>query len=265
MGADMALFPEAWLHNYTYPDVDFTLPKDELYKNSNYAEWAGKAVDRDSDSIRSFCSLAEELQIGIAVTGFTKGREYPRNTVFIINRAGEVIMEYSKVHTCDFDVEALCESGDEFRVCEFDGIRLGAMICYDREYPESARVLMLKGAEIILVPNDCHFDPFRLEQLSVRAAENMAAVAMANEPGKGLGCSCAFSPVVFDRDGKYINNRILVCDETEQIAIAEINMAELRDYRRREMWGNTYRKVYAYGDILSTEVKEPFIRPHYRR
>ena len=33
--------------------------------------------------------------------------------------------------------------------------KLGIMICYDREYPESARILMLKGAEIILVPNDC--------------------------------------------------------------------------------------------------------------
>ena len=47
------------------------------------------------------------------------------------------------------------ESGKEFRVCDFEGIKLGIMICYDREYPESARILMLKGAEVILVPNDC--------------------------------------------------------------------------------------------------------------
>ena len=36
-----------------------------------------------------------------------------------------------------------------------DDVKIGAMICYDREFPESARILMLKGAEIILTPNAC--------------------------------------------------------------------------------------------------------------
>lgn len=52
-------------------------------------------------------------------------------------------MKYSKVHTCDFADEACLESGSAFRVCDFDGIKIGIMICYDREYPESARILML--------------------------------------------------------------------------------------------------------------------------
>lgn len=54
------------------------------------------------------------------------------------------------------------------------------MICYDREFPESARVLMLKGAELILVPNACPIDPARFHQLAARAYENMTGVAMAN-------------------------------------------------------------------------------------
>ena len=60
-----------------------------------------------------------------------------------------MILQYAKVHTCDFADEACLESGDTFSVCDFHGVRLGVMICYDREYPESARLLMLKGAEII--------------------------------------------------------------------------------------------------------------------
>ena len=60
-------------------------------------------------------------------------------------------MKYSKVHTCDFADERDVESGKEFKVCDFEGIQLGIMICYDREFPESARILMLKGAEVILV------------------------------------------------------------------------------------------------------------------
>ena len=39
------------------------------------------------------------------------------------------------------------------------------MICYDREFPESARILMLQGAELILVPNACGLDLNRLAQI----------------------------------------------------------------------------------------------------
>lgn len=77
----------------------------------------------------------------------------------------------TKVHTCDFADEACLESGSAFRVCDFDGIKIGIMICYDREYPESARILMLQGAEIILVPNDCGSMKPRLCALSTRAYE----------------------------------------------------------------------------------------------
>ena len=57
---------------------------------------------------------------------------------------------------------------------------IGAMICYDREFPESARILMLKGAEIILTPNACDLEANRLGQFRARAYENMVGVAMAN-------------------------------------------------------------------------------------
>lgn len=79
-------------------------------------------------------------------------------------------MKYSKVHTCDFADERDVESGKEFKVCDFEGIQLGIMICYDREFPESARILMLKGAEVILVPNDCGSMQPRIMALSTRAS-----------------------------------------------------------------------------------------------
>ncbi len=50
------------------------------------------------------------------------------------------------------------------------------MICFDRDFPESARILMLKGAEIILVPNACLKTNIRLEQLKVRAYENVVSL-----------------------------------------------------------------------------------------
>ena len=59
------------------------------------------------------------------------------------------------------------------------------MICYDLEFPESARVLTLKGARIILVSNASDMNPLRINQLNTRAFENMVGVTMANYPGKG--------------------------------------------------------------------------------
>ena len=136
------------------------------------------------------------------------------------------------------------------------------MICYDREYPESARILMLKGAEIILVPNDCGSMQPRIRALSTRAYENMVAVAMANPNGDNAGCSCAFSPICWDRNGECVDNTVLLADDkTEGIFYAEFDMEAIRDYRRREMLGNTFRKVEAYSQLLSKEIKEPFIRP----
>ena len=119
---------------------------------------------------------------------------------------------------------------------------------------------MLKGAEIILVPNACDMNPARLNQLSARAFENMTGIVMANYPGKGWGNSCAFSPIVFDENG-YTDNTLLMADDCSQgIFLAEFNMEQIRKYRKNETWGNAYRKPYAYKPLLDTRIEDPFIR-----
>jgi predicted amidohydrolase len=133
LGADLVLFSECWLNAYKYPDIDTTLPLNKLMEYPQYKAWFDSAMDENSSTIQRFCSVAEELHIGVAITCFTKGEERPQNSVFIIDKNGKILMKYSKVHTCDFYAEALCESGKEFKVCEFDGVKLGAMICFDRE------------------------------------------------------------------------------------------------------------------------------------
>jgi predicted amidohydrolase len=170
-------------------------------------------------------------------------------------------MKYSKVHTCDFADEKTVEPGMEFKVCDCDGIKLGIMICYDREYPESARILMLKGAELILVPYDCGSMAPRLNALSTRAYENMVGVAMANPNGENAGCSCAYSPICWDEDGRCVDNTILMADElAEGLFYADFDMDAIRDYRNTEMMGNTFRKVDTYSELMNKAIQEPFIR-----
>ena len=102
--------------------------------------------------------------------------------------------------------------------------------------------------------------------LSTRAYENMVAVAMANPNGDNAGCSCAFSPICWDRNGKCVDNTVLLADDkTEGIFYAEFDMEAIREYRNREMLGNTFRKVEAYSQLLSKEIKKPFIRDGQNR
>src|SRR5699024_7311931 len=111
----------------------------------------------------------------------------------LFDRFGREAFTYAKVHTCDFGEERHLTPGDDFYVAELDTargpVRVGAMICYDREFPESARILMLKGAELILVPNACPMELNRLSQLRGRAFENMTAIATCNYPDTVPDCN----------------------------------------------------------------------------
>ena len=241
--ADILLLPECFITGYELP-----ISNEE-------------ALSDESPYLQTICDAVKSYGVGVVATALTKGKDKPRNTAFVIDKDGKIIMKYSKVHTCDFADEACLESGNEFKVCDFHGIKLGIMICYDREYPESARILMMKGAEIILVPNDCESMAPRIQALSTRAYENMVGVVMANPNGINAGCSCAFSPICWDEQGKCVDNTLLLANElTEGLFFAEFDMQALRYYRAHEVMGNTFRKVKAYGELLNEEVKEPFIR-----
>ena len=242
-GADILLLPECFITGYELPMT---------YE---------KSISYDDEVIKKICGVAKEYNIGVVLTSFTKGNSKPQNTAFVINKSGEILIKYSKVHTCDFADEKDVEAGTEFKVCDFEGIKIGVMICYDREYPESARVLMLKGAEIILVPNDCGSMRPRIQALSTRAYENMVGIAMANANGENAGCSCAYSPICWDKNGICLDNTIMLADDmTEGLLYADFDMDEIRDYRSREMMGNTFRKVVAYKELLDATISEPFIR-----
>lgn len=250
-GADFVLFPECFLTGYYCPEVCRELkPTEEIENEKTFRAWCESALSDDDVCLRRVCEVARRERIGVEITAFTKGKKRPQNSAFIIGRDGRMLLKYSKVHTCDFDWERYLEGGEEFRVCEFDGVKLGTMICYDREYPESARELAIQGAVLILVPNDCESMLPRAKELSVRAMENMTVTAMANPPGKNVGASCAYSPVVWDGEGKCANNLIAeASEEFDGILYAEFDIESLREYRENEFLGRN-RKPKAYKHLI---------------
>ncbi len=258
MGADLALFPEMWSNGYH-------VPKDP-------AQLAAEAVPADGEFVSFFAGLAKELEMAIGITFLEQWEGGPRNTLHVYDRTGRLVLAYSKVHTCDFDAERLLTPGDGFPVEELETgrgtVKIGAMICYDREFPESARLLMLNGAEIILTPNACPMELNRLAQLRARAFENMVGIATANYAYGQPDCnghSTAFDGMAY-REGEDCSRDMLVLEagEAEGVYLASFPLEELRRYRQIEMHGNTFRRPALYGPLVSRERKEPFLRPEYR-
>ncbi len=260
MGADIALFPEMWSNGY------------DIYERPANI-WCEDAIDASDPFVTDFGQLAEELDMAISVTLLEKTAGAPRNTMVLFDRFGNRKLTYAKVHTCDFGAESALSPGDDFYVTELDTakgkINVGAMICYDREFPESARILMLKGAELILVPNACPMEINRLAQLRGRAYENMTAIATCNYPDSVPDCnggSSLFDGVAYlpELEGSR-NTCLLQADGSEGIYVAELDVDMLRSYRDEEVHGNAYRRPEKYGILTKEEINAPFIRADRRK
>ena len=286
MGADIALFPEMW--NIGYADYcpetwetsnlwraphqwsagDGAVDVYEALREAR-ERWQAQAVSRDGAYVAHFRALAHELEMAIAVTYLEEWPGAPRNTVSLIDRRGDLALTYAKVHTCDFDVkEAALTPGDDFYVATLDTaqgpVQVGAMICYDREFPESARILMVKGAELILVPNACEIERHRIAQLHTRAIENMVAVALANYAApEQNGHSIAFDPIAFDANGSR-DNLVIEAGGAEGVYLASFDLDAIRDFREREAWGDAFRRPHRYAALTAREVAPPFMRVNVR-
>ena len=105
-----------------------------------------------------------------------EGRRF--NTAFVVGPDGGLLGKYRKVHIPDLPLwreKHYFESGDlGFPVFEAHGVTFGVQICWDNFYPEGARALALKGAQIVFAPNAAAF-------ASTRKWETvMAASAIVN-------------------------------------------------------------------------------------
>lgn len=245
-GADIALFPEMFNIGYTGFD------------GLTQEQWRAQAVATDSPWVQHFASLASELDMAIGCTYLEKREGMgPGNSVSLFDRHGILAFTYRKIHTCDFaDFEASCSPGEEVYVTDLDTrsglVKVGAMICYDREFPETARMLMLKGAELVLTPNACPLDEIRRNQFQSRAFENSMVMCMTNYPGELLGGrSVAYS---------YDGYNLVTAGNSEEVTSVEVDLEQLREYRRISIWGNAFRRPHRYSSLTDMGVESPFER-----
>ena len=131
-GADLVLFPELWQLGYASWRAD----------PAQLPAWLAHATTLDGPFVSRFRELARELGLAVVITYLEDWPGAPRNTATLIDRHGDPVLTYAKVHTCD-GMESVLTPGDGSRVADLDTragtVRVGLMICYDREFPESAR------------------------------------------------------------------------------------------------------------------------------
>ena len=248
-GADIALFPEMWSDGYF-------LPRNEQALKS-------LSISKDSAFVQSFRHLARELRMAIGITFLEAFDPKPLNSVVFFDRLGNEILHYSKVHTCAFDDEAVLSAGEDFYTADLDfgrgTVKIGAMICFDREFPESARILMLKGAELILAPNACPMEINRLSALRTRAYENMIAVATCNYPAGQPDCnghSSLFDGVPWVRELPGARDMcVMEAPEAPGVYLGTLDLDLLRNHRSSDIMGDKYRHPEKYGILSDPEVR----------
>lgn len=173
---DLVVLPEAAM-------VDFGSPDDDL---------AAVAEPLDGPFVTMLADHARRLETTIIAGMFEHTDDLPFNTLVVVGPDGELRASYRKIHL--YDSFGYRES-DRLRAgpltpvsVEISGLTVGLMTCYDLRFPEQARTLTDRDADVLVVPaawvaGDHKLDHWRT-LLSARAIENTVFVVAAAQGGR---------------------------------------------------------------------------------
>ena len=175
-GAELVIFPE--LSNTEYFCVHWD------YKYLDYAE------PLTGPTITAVRAVARERQVHVIVPIYLEegpGMKY--NAAVVVEKTGDVQGAYRKVHpAARQSLEKIYfKPGTRLPIFHLGEWRVGVLICYDTYFCEAARILALKGAELLVLPFAAHHVPMWTSVLPTRAYENGLYVAAINRVGTEPG------------------------------------------------------------------------------
>jgi len=229
-GAQVVLFPEMFSNGYARFD-----PLDLVA----IERWRKGAHLPDGNFIGKFREVARTHQVHVVATFLEAADPKPFNSALLIDSNGETVLHHRKVYICDFDSpECACDRGKNFNVGEIEtamgSVKLGLMICMDREYAQAAGSLSRAGAEIALVPNGCYLatdqvlGDVRIAQMRGRAFETAMGIAVANYPKP----RCDGHSLAVDPTGAVLT----IADDTPGLTIATFDLELIRKIRIEEQF-----------------------------
>ncbi|RKE36765.1 (R)-amidase [Paraburkholderia sp. BL23I1N1] len=168
-GTDLIVFPETTLSGFPTRDTIGTV-----------------AEPIDGPSLTAVRNAAREARVAVAVGLAERDGNRFFNTTVLVDERGEIALRYRKTHLWASDV-GVFEPGDRYEVCSFKGLTVGILICYDIEFPETARAVASLGADLLIVTNGNMepFGPVHRRAIVARAMENQMFAALVNRIGSG--------------------------------------------------------------------------------
>jgi len=195
-----------------------------------------------------------------------------RNLARLIDRGGNACGIYSKVHLTGVERdEWRCEPGESYPIFKTDFGVIGIMICYDGCFPEVARILTLKGAEIVFWPSlqRSYTEDILALQVRSRAYDNQCFIVRSSygtrsglpwRPGRIVGKSCVAAPdgTIISDLGKKTGTLVTEVDLDDvprgpaffEGPIVTLREARLRD-RRPETYAEIVRMDHVYNRICA--------------
>ena len=165
---------------------------------SQEEHWFGQAYPwREHPCVTQLAPLAKELGVAIPVSIFERDGPQYYNSLVMLDADGEALGVYRKSHIPDgpgYQEKYYFRPGDTgFKVWDTRHGRVGVGICWDQWYPETARAMMLMGAEVLMYPTaigtEPHDDsldtaePWR-RAMQGHAVSNVVPVVGANRIGR---------------------------------------------------------------------------------
>jgi len=153
--------------------------------------------------------LAEHYSMYIVAGLYEQKGETFYNSSVLIDRTGEVAGVYRKVSLPRGEIDAGFTPGSEFPVFETDFGKVGMMICWDSQFPEAARRLAAKGAEVIMLPIWGGTEPLFV----ARALENQVFLVSSSFDAKSG---------IWNKKGELIAEAV----EEGSVAVSEVDLSE---------------------------------------
>jgi predicted amidohydrolase len=230
LGARLLICPEMFLSGY----------------NIGAAAAARLAEPADGPAFAAAAAIARK-------TGLALLHGYPErgaggaiyNAVRLIGRDGQGLANYRKCHLFGELDRGMFQAGSgPSDLVDLAGVRIGLLICYDVEFPESVRMLAVAGADLVAVPTAL-MDPFEVVARTVvpaRAVENQVFVAYANRCGRegdlrycGQSCVVGSDGADLARAGR--GEQLILADlDLERLSASRLDNTYLAD-RRPELYG----------------------------
>ncbi|SIR00165.1 carbon-nitrogen hydrolase family protein [Peribacillus simplex] len=207
---DLIVFPETFITGFLSPEVCRTL-----------------AEPLNGPIVKHIERQAKKSNASIVVGLYEKEGENLYNTTVLVGPTG-LLLSYRKTHLWAGESSAV-KAGNYYRSCSWQGTNIGLLICYDIEFPETARAVASMGTELLVLTDGNWDGPVHRLAIKARAQENQMFVAMANRVGQLEETAFCGESVVVDPYGRVIAE----AGREEEVLSASIDLSLVQESRQQ--------------------------------